>query len=551
MDNYLTGGLDMGRVRLLDCTLRDGGYCNQWQFGYDNIKKIINGLVSAGIDIIECGFLTNKTAYKKDVSIFTRMEDVAKVIPPNREGKLFVCLMNYGEYTLEEIPDYDGTSLDGIRVAFHKKDMRAALKLCEGIKAKDYKVFIQAMVSLNYTDEEFMELIRLTNEFEPYAFYIVDSFGIMKKKDLTRLFYMVEHKLKENIHIGYHSHNNMQLAYSNAQTLVDIQTKRSLIIDASVFGMGRGAGNLNTELFVEYMNDNLGTEYMLKPLLTIIDEVLNHYYQLNYWGYSLPNYLSAAHNCHPNYASYLDDKKTLTVENMDEIFSMMDEEKRSTFDKKYIEGLYIRYMDNGRIYGEHLYELRKILEGRRVLIIAPGKSGEYEKDKVIACAARKDVVSISVNFDYPHVETDFIFLSNLRRFRELDPSKKCKTIVTSNIPADGVYLKTKYTELLNCIEAVKDNAGMMLIKFLINLGVKEILLAGFDGYSYDISANYAEQQMAMFTKKAILDAMNTGMSAMLSEYAKQIKIGFLTQPRFLFIRQPDTEKTEYVMSKAE
>lgn len=541
----------MGRVRLLDCTLRDGGYCNQWQFGYDNTKKIINGLVSAGIDIIECGFLTNKAVYRKDVTFFSGMEEVAGVIPHNREGKLFVCMLNYGDYTQEELPEYDGTSLDGIRVAFHKKDMKAALKLCEGIKAKGYKVFVQAMVSLNYTDEEFMELIRLVNEFEPYAFYIVDSFGVMKRKDLIRLFYMVEHMLKESIHIGYHSHNNMQLAYSNAQTLVDIRTNRSLIIDSSVFGMGRGAGNLNTELFVIYMNDNIGTEYILKPLLTIIDEVLNHYYLTNYWGYSLPNYLSAAHNCHPNYASYLDDKKTLTVENMDEIFSMMEEDKRSTFDKKYIEELYIRYMANGKIYGEHFYELGRILEGRKVLIIAPGKSGDYERDKVIACADREDVISISVNFDYPHYDTDFIFLSNLRRFRELDPSKKCKTIVTSNIPADGVYLKTKYTELLNCIEAVKDNAGMMLMKFLIGLGVKEVLLAGFDGYSYDISANYAEQQMAMFTKKAILDAMNTGMSVMLSEFAKQIRVEFLTQPRFLFIRQTDTATAEYVMSEAE
>jgi 4-hydroxy 2-oxovalerate aldolase len=521
------------RLRVLDCTLRDGGYCNQWEFGFENTKKIINGLVEAGIDIIECGFLADNTRYRRDVTIYTDLKEVSNVIPRERNGKLFVCMVNYGEYTLDELPEYDGTSLDGIRVAFHKKDMAAALEFCKGVKAKGYKVFIQAMVSLNYTDEEFMDLIRRSNTLEPYAFYIVDSFGVMKKKDLTRLFYMVEHNIKESIHIGYHSHNNMQLAYSNAQALADIQTKRSLIIDSSIFGMGRGAGNLNTELFVEYMNDNIGTEYVLKPLLTIIDEVLNNYYQANYWGYSLPNYLSAAHNCHPNYASYLDDKKTLTVENIDEIFSMMEEEKRSGFDKKYIEELYLRYMANGKIYGERLFEIRKILEGRKVLVIGPGKSGDDEKEKVAACAASGEFVSISVNFDYQHYDTDFIFLSNLRRFRELNADKRKKMIVTSNIPADGVYLKVKYTELLNNIEAVKDNAGMMLVKYLMKMGVDEILLAGFDGYSYDISQNYAEQQVAMFTKRAILDAMNTGMSSILSEYAKHIKIEFLTEPRFI------------------
>ena len=76
------------------------------------------------------------------------------------------------------------------------------------------------------------------------------------EKGLTRLFYLVEHNLNENIKIGFHSHNNMQLAYSNAQSLVDLHSDRELIIDASVYGMGRGAGNLNTELFVQYLNDN-------------------------------------------------------------------------------------------------------------------------------------------------------------------------------------------------------------------------------------------------------------------------------------------------------
>ena len=194
--------------------------------------------------------------------------------------------------------------------------------------------------------------------------YIVDSFGEMKKSDLTRLYYLVEHNLKESIKIGFHSHNNIQLAYSNAQTLVDMHTNRELIIDSSVYGMGRGAGNLNTELFVEYLNENNGANYDLKPLLTIIDEILNDFYQRNYWGYSLPNYISATHHAHPNYASYLDDKKTLTVENMNEIFDLIEDDKRVSFDKDYIEDLYIRFMTTGKVHEEHKLELEKMLRGK-------------------------------------------------------------------------------------------------------------------------------------------------------------------------------------------
>lgn len=523
----------MGYLKVLDCTLRDGGYCNEWRFGERNVHTISSALVEAGVDIIELGFLTNRVSYDPDVTKYTTVAEAGAMIPADRAGKLFVCMVNFGEYRLEDLPDFDGSSIDGIRVAFHKKDRYEALRFCEGIKNKGYKVFIQAMVSLNYTDEEFLELIRLSNAFTPFAFYIVDSFGVMKRRDLLRLFYTVEHNLAEGIAIGYHAHNNMQLAYSNAQTLTDIRTNRDRIIDSSIFGMGRGAGNLNTELFVEYLNDNLDAAYRLKPILSVIDRILNRFYQLAPWGYSLPNYLSAKHNAHPNYASYLDGKKTLTVEDMDEIFSMMESTKRASYDKAYIEELYLRYQATGQVQELHLQELKSRIAGSRVLIIAPGRSSAEEFEKIAACAKEPGVVTISINFDYALLETDFIFLSNLRRFREMNPEKYGKCIVTSNIPAMGVYLQTSYRDLLNNTDAVRDNAGMMLIRLLMELGAKQVLIAGMDGYSLDPTCNYADQSMAFYTRKAQLEAMNTGMSAVLTTYRKSICIEFVTEPRFV------------------
>lgn len=525
----------MASIKVLDCTLRDGGYCNQWRFGYKNIGTITSSLVEAGVDIVECGFLTNRVTYDPDVSQFTAVEQFTSIIPTDRKGKMFVCMVNYGEYRAEDLPEYNGVSVDAIRVAFHKSDVAGALELCKGIRDKGYKVFVQPMVSLNYSDEEFLELIRNCNEIDPYAFYIVDSFGMMKRKDLTRLYYMVEHNLKRNICIGFHSHNNMQLAYSNAQFLVDNRTLRDMVIDSSVFGMGRGAGNLNTELFVEFLNDTVGTSYELKPILAIIDQILNRFYQRNYWGYSLPNYLSAAHNAHPNYAGYLDDKKTLTIESMDEIFSMMDHNKKFNYDRDYIEQLYLQYMATGRTQESHMLELKKILAGKKVFLIAPGKSIIDEQDKVLAYASRDDVVTISVNFDCPVLDTDLIFLSNLRRFRELDPSKRSRCIVTSNIPAMGTYLQTTYRNLLNNVDAVRDNAGMMLIRFLINLGVKKVYISGIDGYSVDPTQNFAEEHMSFYAKRAALEAMNAGISTVLKDYSKEIEIEFVTTPKYVHI----------------
>ena len=525
----------MNKIQILDCTLRDGGYCNEWRFGFDNAKAIISGLTESNVEIIECGFITNKVGYDPDVTKFTSLDEAARVIPENRAGKIFVAMVNYGEYDVENMPSYDGSSVDGIRVAFHKKNLKEALELCKQIQAKGYLVFVQAMVSLSYTDEEFLSLIRSVNEIAPYAFYIVDSFGVMKEKELTRLFFMVEHNLNQDIWIGFHSHNNMQLAYSNAQRLTNVQTSRNLIIDTSIMGMGRGAGNLNTELFVDYLNENLGKDYRVKPLLTIIDKILTSFYERNYWGYSLPNYISASHGAHPNYAGYLDSRKTLTFEAMNEIFDMMDDEKKVAYDKGYIEELYLKYQEKDRVQEARLSDLKKRLFGKKVLVIAPGQSSKTEKDKIVACSSQNDVITISVNYDYDESITDYLFVSNLRRYRDLPTGKRSKTIVTSNISAIDVYLQVRYKELLNNVPEVEDNAGLMLIKFLAQIGVQRIFIAGMDGYSANPDENYADQRMNFYTEKELARRKNKGMIKVLKEIRKTVDIELLTTPRYVVL----------------
>lgn len=524
----------MSRLSVLDCTLRDGGYCNEWKFGNKNAKKILSGLVDAGVDIIECGFLTNKIVYDADITKYTTVGQATSMIPTVRKNKMFVCMINYGEYQIDDIPDYHENSIDGLRIAFHKKDMIPALAFCEAVQSKGYKVFVQPMVSLSYSDEEFLNLIHRVNSFCPYAFYIVDSFGVMKRKDLVRLFYMVEHNLTEGIAIGYHSHNNMQLAYSNAQTLVDIRTKRDLIIDSCIFGMGRGAGNLNTELFVEYLNDNIGASYTLKPLLVIIDEILNPIYQQNYWGYSLPNYLSASYNTHPNYAQFLCDKSTLTLKEMNDILARMDDKKRSNYDKDYMQQIYVDYLTMNEMQSKSLDAFRTGLSDKRVLLVAPGKSAVEEADVIKEFAADKNTIVVSINFDYEQVHTDYVFISNLRRFKTLDHCIKDKCIVTSNIMDDEIYLQTDIQNLLNNHEMVRDNAGMMAIKFFINLGITEINLAGFDGYSIDNKNNYIDEKMSIINKVTVIDAINDGIRKTLKEYGNMIKVNFITKPRYLY-----------------
>lgn len=525
----------MEHVRVLDCTLRDGGYCNNWEFGWKNIRKIIQKLVDAKLDIVECGFLTNKVEYDREKTQFTELGQIQDVIGNKAPDCTYVAMINYGEYDVENLKQYDGKSVDGIRIAFHKKDIDGALDCCRKIKQKGYKVFVQPMVTLNYSDEEFISLIKQCNDLTPYAFYIVDSFGVMKEHDLTRLYYLVEHNLKKEVYIGYHSHNNMQLAYSNAQKLVNINGTRKLIIDTSVMGMGRGAGNLNTELFLEYLNNCFVDRYKISPLLTLIDEIIDGFYQKKYWGYSLPNYLSAKHNAHPNYAIYLNEKQTLTVEAMDQIFSIMSEEKRVYYDEQYIGELYTMYMTKGGVNEARLQNLRDALNGKRVLVIAPGKSVAEEENKILKYSEKEDIVTISVNFKCPYVCEDYIFVSNMRRYQELPPNSLQHTIVTSNIDTEDVFLKISYPSLFNSIEAVKENAGMMMLEFLMQLGIKDVLVAGMDGYSYDVESNYAQKNLQMNVNKEQIRKWNTGMEQAIKKFQETMKIKSVTKEKYIHI----------------
>lgn len=115
---------------------------------------------------------------------------------------------------------------------------------------------------------------------------------------------------------------------------------RDLCIDACAFGMGRGAGNLNLELFAEHMNENYGTNYEIEPMLEIMDEYLNEIYKTKFWGYSIPLYLSATIGCHPNYAIYLEEEDSLPVKAFNELLKSIPDSERTRYSKEKAEAYY-------------------------------------------------------------------------------------------------------------------------------------------------------------------------------------------------------------------
>lgn len=521
----------MNKVRVLDCTLRDGGYINQWDFGKTNIEYILNQLEDSEVDIVEVGFLSGSTDYYEGSSKFDSIEHMEPYIP-NHKSAMHVCMVNYGDYKVADLPSVSETSIDGIRIAFHKKDLDDALTFAKDVSEKGYKVFLQPMVAANYTDKEYLDLIKKSEKVNPYAFYVVDSFGVMKQQDVIRYFYMADYNLPKDIYVGFHSHNNLQLAYSNAQSLLKVDTHRELIIDSSIYGMGRGAGNLNTELFTDYLNDLKMGEYNVTPLLNAIDYVLKPIKAEKNWGYALPFYLSAINNCHPNYASYLDDRGTLTIKAIGDILSSLDKDKRINFDKEYIQKVYYEYQTQIQSKQDNLEALKNVLSGKDVILVAPGPSIAQEEENVKKAVADENTITIAVNFEPTEFDTDYVFFSNLRRFTKARLDNHAKVILTSNIPNEKpVDYTVKYQDFLNEVSAVEDNAGMMLLKVLSTCSVNKVMLAGMDGYSLDRDLNFANKNMSIIQTKERLSRINEGLNTLLKEYSKHLTIEFLTTPR--------------------
>lgn len=520
------------RIYVLDSTLRDGGYCNNWEFGYENQKKIVSGLKESNVDIIECGILSNGN-FTKDVSRYSDINDALGILPKKKGNTLFVLLMNYGDYDVENLPEYKSGGIDGIRIAFHKKDMEGVLNTIKKIMKKKYKVFIQPMVTSTYSVDEYVDLLKATNEINPYAFYIVDSFGSMNANEVKKYCSLAKHMLRDDIILGFHSHNNLQLAFSNSQVFVEESKDRKIIVDCCIMGMGRGAGNLNTELFLNYMNFMKVEKYKVEPLLSIIDEIINLFYRKKYWGYSLPNYISATYNMHPNYATYLADKNTLTVSMMGELLSLVDISKKNIFDKEYIEQLYVSYMCARKMKDKTRAELSNIFGQKDVLLIAPGKSIDTEIEKITFFLQHYDVMSICINFDLSIVNTDYVFVSNPKRYEELGEVESDRLIVTSNIDIKKDCIRVEYLSLLCEEKYIRDNATMMLIKLLKNSGTRRIFLAGVDGYGRECDNNYTRFSTALVTSDEYLEYMNQRMNKMLHKYLEEIDIQFVTSEKMI------------------
>ncbi len=328
------------RIKILDCTLRDGGLgledacknkLSDIVFKTKDINDAIIHLQKSNIDIIELGSIEISIECKNEFAIYNDIEELSKMIPQKRDkNQMYVGLYRGPDTPIERIPDWNPEMIDGVRVIIRYSELQKSLDFCAALSKKGYKVFVQPMLTMRYTDEELDLIIRESNKMNAYAVYFVDSYGYMQEKDIYRFVEKFDKALNNDICIGFHAHNNMNLAYANALKFIEYKTERDIILDSCAIGMGQGAGNLQTELIIPYLNNNFSTDYIYSEILEVC-EIIDKYMDESIWGYSITRLLPAIHKTAYKYAIALRHTYGLTFAQINYVLSKIPEDLKHRY----------------------------------------------------------------------------------------------------------------------------------------------------------------------------------------------------------------------------
>lgn len=287
--------------KILDCTIRDGGLVNNWDFSIEFVQDLYAGLNKAGVDYMEIGYKNSpkllKGADQSGPWRFLNDDFLKKVIPQKLNTKLS-ALVDIGRVDEADILPSSESMLDLIRVACYSRDVDKAIELVKTFHERGYETTINIMALSNVIDHELVDAFKMIKNSPVDIVYVVDSFGSL---DNANIEYFID-KFKKHLpnkQLGIHAHNNMQLAFSN--TLV-AASKGIDFMDASVYGMGRAAGNCNTELLVAHLKN---PAYQISPVLELIEKHMVPMREKWEWGYLIPYMITGTLDEHPRTAMAL------------------------------------------------------------------------------------------------------------------------------------------------------------------------------------------------------------------------------------------------------
>ena len=369
------------KLNILDCTLRDGGYYNNWDFSKELIEKYLKAMSAAKIDYIEIGFRFSKKDIYLGPCAYTTSSFLEKLDIPK---KLKIGIMINAKdilangltkkeikKTFFDFPKKNKFSF--IRFACHLNEIAKIIPICNELNKKKITTAINLMQISEVSDLEIEKITTLASNSKLDVFYFADSLGNLEPKDIIKISNVIKRYWKKDI--GFHAHDNMGRALINGVAAFSNGVKW---IDSTVTGMGRGAGNIKTEFallqFSKYLKKNFDISLLLKLIENKFDS-MKHKYK---WGTNPYYYLAGQNKIHPTFIqSMLSELKLEPLEMLSAIDNLKKEEGKN-FNRNLIE------------VGKKLYEGKtngswsplSLIKRKNVLIICPGPSTSLHSDAI-------------------------------------------------------------------------------------------------------------------------------------------------------------------------
>jgi 4-hydroxy 2-oxovalerate aldolase len=305
-------------IKVIDCTVRDGGLMNKWMFDDEFVRRVYEATGEAGVDYMEIGYLSSEKAFSRKEFGPWRFcaESDLKRITGNGEKKIKLSAMaDIGRIEYEDIPMREDSSIDMIRVACYVHQVDAAIALAHHCMDKGYETTINLMAVSTVGIRDLNEALEDLAKSRVPIVYLVDSFGAFYSEHIDMLAAKYMERLPGKT-IGIHTHNNQQLAFANTITAIINGVN---FLDASLYGIGRGAGNCPLELLLSFLKN---PKFNVRPLIKVIEEQIFPWSAKIDWGYFIPYMVSGVLNQHPRSAmAHMEsERKNSVVEFYDKMF---------------------------------------------------------------------------------------------------------------------------------------------------------------------------------------------------------------------------------------
>ena len=284
-------------IKVLDATIRDGGLMNDWWFDDDVVREVWEAGCAAGLDYVELGYRVSKKLYSPSEFgpwRFCDEEDVRRIVGSGHPETKVAIMCDVGRVEDEDFLPAAESVVAMVRVASYVKDIDKAIALVQHCQALGYETTINIMAISNALEWDIDEAVKQVEaETKIKALYVVDSFGSLYSEQIHHLVDKYRSLLGPDKEVGIHTHNNQQLAFANT---IEAIIHHANFLDATIFGIGRGAGNCPLELLLSFLKN---PKFDVRPILDVCASRIVPMMDALKWGYHIPYMITGVHNQHP------------------------------------------------------------------------------------------------------------------------------------------------------------------------------------------------------------------------------------------------------------